>query len=176
MAMLHLVVGPVGAGKSTFALELCRQHNALRLNLDEWMVDLFRADRLPESARAPEDALRRDNLEWYIERTARCIELIWKIAERTIDLGTQVVLEIGLIQRGERERFYERVDSNGYALTVYVLDAPRDLRRARVLSRNQQQGPTFSMEVPPHIFELASDMWEPPDEAECSERTVRFVP
>jgi predicted kinase len=35
MAMLHLVVGPVGAGKSTFALTLEQQHRALRLNLDE---------------------------------------------------------------------------------------------------------------------------------------------
>jgi len=165
MAMLHLVVGPVGAGKSTFALTLEQQYRALRLNLDEWMADLFRADR-PEGG----------GLEWYIERTARCIELIWKLAARTMDLGIPVVLEIGLIQRSERERFYERVDTNGYPLTVYVLDRPRDVRRARVLSRNQQQGPTFSMEVPLHIFELASDMWEPPDETECSERTVKFIP
>jgi predicted kinase len=128
------------------------------------MADLFSADR-PLGG----------GLEWYIERTARCTDLIWKLTERAMDLGTSVVLEIGLIQRSERERFYELVDTNGYPLTVYVLDGPRDLRRARVLSRNQQQGPTFSMEVPPHIFELASDMWEPPDEAECSQRTVRFV-
>jgi len=165
MARLHLVVGPVGAGKSTFALQLAAHYRALRLNLDEWMAELFSADRPPGGS-----------LSWYVERTARCVELIWRLAERAIDVGTDVVLEIGLIQRSERESLYARVDAHGYDLTVYVLDAPRDLRRARVLQRNQQQGPTFSMEVPPHIFELASDMWEPPDEVECSERTVRFIP
>ena len=62
------------------------------------------------------------------------------------------------------------------ALVVYVLDAPRDVRRERVLRRNAEQGETFSMVVPPHIFELASDLWQPPGEAECAERSVVFVP
>ena len=47
-----------------------------------------------------------------------------------------------------------------YDLTVYVLDAPRELRRERVQQRNHEKEKTFSMEVPLHIFELtsASDM------------------
>jgi hypothetical protein len=57
-----------------------------------------------------------------------------------------------------------------------VLDAPRELRRERVLRRNTQQGATFSMVVPPHIFELASDLWQPPGEAECAQRNVVWVP
>lgn len=31
------------------------------------------------------------------------------------------------------------------------------------------------MVVPPQIFDLASDMWEPLSEAECKDRDVRFV-
>jgi len=161
-ARIHLVVGPVGAGKSTFALELCRKHGALRFNLDEWMADLFRPDR-------PETAL----VEWYVERAARCVDQIWQLTARAIDAGTNVVLEIGLIRRRDRERFYSRVDAAGHELVVYALDAPREVRRERVERRNREKGETFSMVVPPQVFEMASDMWEPPDDTECSVRDVR---
>ncbi|WP_438015375.1 ATP-binding protein [Sorangium sp. So ce315] len=165
MAHIHLLVGPVGAGKSTFALRLSREQRAVRLNLDEWMATLFSPDR-------PDTGV----MDWYIERTGRCIEQIWRLTERLLEAGTSVVLEIGLIRRNERERFYERVDAGGHGLTIHVLDAPRDLRRERVQRRNDQKGDTFSMVVPPHIFELASDMWQPLDEVEREGRDVRIVP
>lgn len=164
MARLHLIIGPVGAGKSTFALRLAEEHAAVRLNLDEWMADLFRPDR-------PEAGV----MEWYAERTGRCVDLIWKLAARMIDAGTDVILEIGLIQRRQRERIYRRVDAAGYALTIYVLDAARDVRRERVEERNRAKGDTFSMVVPPAFFEMASDLWEPPDDAERSGRDVRLM-
>jgi predicted kinase len=164
MARLHLVLGPVGAGKSTFATQLGERHGALRLTLDEWMATLFSPDR-------PATGL----VEWYTERADRCIDQIWKLASRLIGMGSDVVLEIGLIQQQDRLRFYERVDDAGYELTIYVLDLPRDVRRERVLERNRKRGETFASEVPPHIFELASDMWQPLDDAECRGRDVRLI-
>jgi predicted kinase len=161
---IHLIVGPVAAGKSTFALELSKQHRAVRLNLDEWMAQLFSPDRPDEGV-----------MSWYTERTARCIEQIWRLTISIIEAGTDVILEIGLIQRRDRERLYRRVAARGYDLTIHVLDAPRELRRERVQQRNQDKGATFSMVVPEHIFELASDMWEPLEEDECSGRDVHFM-
>ncbi len=53
-----------------------------------------------------------------------------------IDAGANVVLEIGLIQQRDRERFYERLDAAGYDRTVYVLDAPsRVTPRARATAQ-----------------------------------------
>ncbi len=161
---VHLVVGPVGAGKSTFALALARERRAVRLTLDEWMTTLYRPDR-------PDTGV----LDWYVERAERCIEQIWTIASTLVELETDVILEIGLLQRTERERFYQRVHAVGYALTVYVVDAARDVRRERVAERNRCQGATFSMIVPPEIFELASDLWEPPDVDERVGRDLQFV-
>jgi predicted kinase len=128
------------------------------------MAELFRPDR-------PEVGV----MEWYGERTRRCIDQIWKQTTRTIDVGTNAVLEIGLIRRADRERFYARVDDAGFELTLYVLDAPREVRRERVQRRNLDRGETFSMEVPLAFFEFASDRWEPVDPSECAGRDVRFI-
>ena len=37
-----------------------------------------------------------------------------------------------------------------------------------VRQRNVVQGATFSMVVPDHVFEMASALWEPPDDAELA--------
>ncbi len=165
MARIHLVEGPVGAGKSTFAATLSRRHRAPHLALDAWMAVLFAPDRPDAGA-----------VEWYVERKERCIEQIWAVARDIVGRGGDVVLELGLIQRQSRERLYSRVDEGAYDMAVYVLDAPREVRRERVRARNLQRGSTFSMEVPDRVFEIASDMWEAPDETECRDRDIRFIP
>jgi uncharacterized glyoxalase superfamily protein PhnB/predicted kinase len=163
-ARVHLVVGPVGAGKSTFALRLASEQGAVRLTLDDWMTTLFRPDR-------PEEGV----IEWYVERASRCDEQIWKLAKAIVDLGTGVILEIGLLRRAERASFYDRAADAGVDLTIHVLDAAREVRRERVMERNRERGATFSMVVPPAFFELASDLWEPPDALECERRDVRWI-
>lgn len=166
MAHVHLVIGPVGAGKSSYVRELCREHCAVPLILDDWMARLFGDDERP-----PEGVI-----EWYIERRDRCIAQIWAVAKSILGVDENVVLEIGLIQRSDRAAFYERLDAEGCGLTIHALDATRELRRERVRRRNLERGETFAMEVPPHIFELASDMWQPLEADECSGRDVRFLP
>lgn len=161
----HLIIGPVGAGKSTFATRLAAERAALRLTLDQWMTELFRPDRPPAG----------DIMTWYRERAGRCVERIASLTEDLVDIGVDAVLEVGLIQRAERAQFYRRCAAADVDLTIYVIDAARDVRRERVMDRNQSRGPTFSMPVPPDVFELASDLWEPPDAAECRGRDVRFV-
>jgi predicted kinase/uncharacterized glyoxalase superfamily protein PhnB len=161
---IHLVIGPVGAGKSTYAVGLAREHAAIRLTLDEWMSRLMSPDR-------PDTGV----VEWYGARAARCIDQIWSVAESVLELGTSVVLEIGMLKQREREAFYQRVADAGFDLTIHALDASRDVRRQRVNERNHARGSTFSMVVPPAIFELASDLWEPLDPVEYENRDVRFV-
>jgi predicted kinase len=164
MPQVHLIEGPVGAGKSTFAAQLGKIHAAPRLILDDWMTTLFRADR-------PESGI----IEWYLERKERCIEQIWKLTEGLRAVGSNAILELGLINRESRMHFYNRADAAGVDLCVYLLDAPREVRRERVRARNRDRGPTFTVEVPDAFFELASDRWEPFDAAEIAERSVRVV-
>jgi predicted kinase len=163
MGEIILVEGPVGAGKSSYAAALMAHQRALHFNLDDWFVTLFSPDR-------PEDG----RLAWYSERKRRCIEQIWKVAAAALN-GTDVILELGLLTRAEREAFYQRVDNAGLRLSVRVLLARREVRRERVRRRNREQGVTFRMEVPDSFFEMASDRWEEPDPIEMKERQITII-
>lgn len=163
-ARVHLVLGPVGAGKSTFARQLAAEHVAVRLTLDEWMTALFSPDRPNHHV-----------VEWYRVRASRSVDLIWELTREIARTGTDVVLEIGLLERVQREAFYRRVDDAGFELRGYVLDAAREVRRERVMARNRTRGVTFSMVVPPEFFELASDAWQPVEVDETRGRDFGFV-
>lgn len=164
MPKIHLIEGPVGSGKSTFATTLSREVKAPRLTLDDWMATLFSPDRPPT-----------DLIEWYSERKNRCMEQIWKVTTSIMEADSDVILELGLIQQKNRIDFLERIEATDLALKVYVLDAPREIRSERVKQRNLNKGFTYSMEVPDHIFEIASDMWESVDESEFYAYDVDFI-
>ena len=164
MAAIHLIEGPVGAGKSTFAAELSLAHGAPHLNLDEWMVTLFSPDR-------PGDGF----MEWYADRKDRCIQQIWAVTCELLNSGNSAVLELGLVQRAAREAFYQRVDATDYDLHVYLLDTSLDVRRQRVLDRNRKKTSTYRMEVSEEMFDLANSFWQEPTEAECRERAIEIV-
>ena len=164
MGKIYLVMGPVGAGKTTFAMGLSQDRHALFLNLDEWMSVLFQPDR-------PETGL----WEWYRDRVQRCKQQIQRIIESASLVGIEVILELGLVRRNDRDDFISWLDSTGADLKIYLLDAPREVRRARVVRRNIERGASFSMEVPPEMFELASDTWQPLEDDELVGRDVVFA-
>jgi predicted kinase len=159
-----MIEGPVGAGKSTFAASLAPRIDGVHIALDAWFARLFSPDR-PEGNFVP----------WYPERKDRLLELIWDHSRRILAAGTDVVLELGLIRRHERMEFCQRIRDDGFSLTVYILEAPHEVRRERVRLRNTDKGPTFAMVVPDHVFEIASNMWEPPDDVERCETTIEYV-
>ncbi len=162
--IMYLIEGPVGAGKSTYAAQLAAERGGVHLNLDEWMVTLFAADR-------PEENF----MGWYAECKRRLLAQIWRVASSIVAAGHTVVLELGLVDAASREAFYARVDDGNHVLRVTVLDADVDVRRARVIGRNETQGATFRMHVPPEIFELANAAWQPPSVAERQERNIEIV-
>ncbi len=84
-------------------------------------------------------------------------------------MDKDVALELGLIQRAPRQALLRQLQQDGVDFTVHILDAPLEIRRKRVQRRNVEQGTTFSMVVPDHIFEIASAMWEFPDDLELEE-------
>jgi len=57
VALIRLIEGPIGAGKSTLASQISKDSNTPRLILDNWMATLFSSDR-PSSG----------VVEWYVGR------------------------------------------------------------------------------------------------------------
>ena len=159
-----IFTGPVGAGKTTYANRLGRKLKTAPLVLDDWMANLFRPDR-------PDGEI----WAWYGERKQRCIEQIWRVAQSQIAMGSDAIIELGLVQREGRMAFYQRVEMAEIAYRVHVLDAPVEERRQRVRTRNVEQGETFAMTVSDNVFAMASAMWEAVDEAECAARDFVFV-
>ena len=163
MPTLHIIEGPVGAGKTTYANQLGRELRTPPLVLDNWMINLFQADR-PEA----------DLWTWYAERKARCFSQIMVLARNALDLGNDAIVELGLLKAKDRLDLYVSLENEGRDFLVHVLQAPRAERRRRVFQRNLDQGETFAMHVSDEVFEMASDMWEPIGKTECEGRADRF--
>ena len=84
MAMLHLLCGLPGAGKSTLAAKLEREHASMRLSPDEWIARLRGGDGRDEEFRK------------------RILDLQFDLAMRTLALGVDVVWDHGCWSRAER--------------------------------------------------------------------------
>ena len=97
------------------------------------------------------------------------------IAHEILNSGSDVVLELGLIQQSLREQIYDLVEKIDFPMKIYVVDAPKEVRRQRVLNRNIEKGETYSMEVSEEIFEFANSMWESIDESECRDFEVEYI-
>ena len=163
MPTLHIIEGPVGAGKTTYAAKLGREMGCPPLVLDSWMTNLFQADR-------PETDLWR----WYAERKARCIFQIMQLARSWLDHENDAIVEIGLINIEDRLKLYLELESEGRKYLVHVLETPREERKRRVMKRNADQGETIAMHVSGEFFEIASDMWEPVSATEQQGRSNSF--
>jgi|SRR5581483_8301135 len=154
-ATLNVIFGPCGAGKTTYALALARREGAVPFILDEWGVRLFGPD-----VQGPID------FAWMLERLGRCRALIWSTATAVLAAGTPVVLDFGLMRRVDRERILNMAQAAGLATRWHFVDAPQEVRRARVAGRNETKGETFAKEVPPEMFEMFEALYEAPAPAE----------
>ena len=154
-AMLHVVYGPSGAGKSTYAKELARREPAVHFAIDDWMARLFAAD-MPEPI----------EYHWMMERVERCEAQIWSTAAGVIAAGTSVVLDLGLLRRSDRARVAEIARAVELPIQFHFVTAPQDVRRARVLERNEVRGESFAMPVNQEMFDFIEGVYEAPDEAE----------
>jgi predicted kinase len=160
-AAIHLVSGPVGAGKSTHARALAAREAAARFAIDDWMHELFGPDLVD----------MRD-FDWIMARVRRCEQRIRATALDVLRTGTPVVLDLGLMTAASRAGFRTWAAASGYALHDHFVDAPAHVRAQRVRLRNAARGETFSFEVTPGMFEFIEKVYEPPAAAELRGATL----
>ncbi len=124
MATLHLMVGLPCSGKTTLARELENRCSALRLNADEWQLRLFGQD-----AEEPEHDARHSLIE----------AMLWEIARRALELGTNVILDFGFWAREEREDYRSRASQLGARSEVHFLEVSHEELLRRLAHRNAQR-------------------------------------
>jgi predicted kinase len=156
-ATLNVIFGPCGAGKTTYAHTFAKREGAVAFILDDWMARMFGPD-IPEPI----------EYAWMLERVARCEAQIWSTAAATLAVGTSVILDIGLMRKDDRARVREIAEATGLPLQWHFVDAPQDVRRARVAGRNTIKGETFAIDVSPDMFDFIEGVYEPPEPSELA--------
>jgi predicted kinase len=115
-AIVYLIVGLPGAGKTTHAKELEISASALRLTPDEWQIVLFGEQNPPDM---------RDLVE------GKLIQLGMRAAE----LGTNVVFDFGFWGKDERSALRWIADTVGARSQVVYLPIDHEEQRRRVTNR-----------------------------------------
>jgi predicted kinase len=136
---LLLMVGLPCSGKTTLAKKLEHERSALRLTPDGWQVGLFGQD-----ANEPEHDARHSFIE----------AMLWNIASRALELGTNVILDFGFWAREEREDYRLRAKRLGASSEVHFLDVPAEELLRRLAVRNSQPSQESF-----HISEVSMQPW-----------------
>jgi predicted kinase len=142
MATVHLIVGLPCAGKTTYSKKLEVEQSALRLTLDEWHIRLFGQD-FTLDFQHPEHDARHELIE----------DIMWDVAARALQLGTNVILDFGFWGKSEREDYRTRAAELGANSVVHFLNVPEEVLLSRLEVRNASL-PEGSFQIPtPKLLE-----------------------
>lgn len=155
-AIVYLIVGLPGAGKTTLAKELELSASALRLTPDEWQIALFGDQNPPD---------KRDLVE------GKLVELGMRAAQ----LGTNVVLDFGFWGKDERSALRWIAGAVGARCQVRYLPIDHDEQRSRITSRfSTTPERTF------HMSDVELEQWraqfQAPDDEELRGDRIPPVP
>ena len=156
--MIHLVCGPIGAGKTSYAIDLSERENAVRFSEDEWLAYLFVPD-------APEDLLERPMQEvgvWAAEKYQRCRGKIWSVCKQLLRNNISIILDGAAANKEQRDMIRKKAADNNVGFQLHYVTSAPDTRKKRVFERNVSKGQTYSLEVTPAMFEHTESFFSPP--------------
>ncbi|HUQ34680.1 MAG TPA: AAA family ATPase, partial [Pyrinomonadaceae bacterium] len=93
----------------------------------------------------------------------------WMVAERTLSLGINVILDFGFWTRRERDGFRSRAAALGARSEVHFLDVPRSVLSVRLAARNADL-PQYAFRVSEAQLDLWWRLFEPPTPEELQPR------
>ena len=129
MVTAHLVYGYLGAGKTTLARELAARHHAALISIDEWYLRLFT------------DATPTPHLD--AEKWQRLADLLHEHWPQILRAGADVVLDLGLWSRADRDRARAAATEAGAECVLYWVRTDDETALARCLARNSEPGASF---------------------------------
>ena len=154
MTTLYLMVGLPCSGKTTRAKELENELSALRLTPDEWHINLFGHD-----VNDPEHDKRHSLIE----------DLLWKIAARSLSLGTNIILDFGFWAKEERDDYRSRAEKLGARSEIIFMDASTEELMQRLKIRNQNLTNTIAY-IPEELMTPWIQSFQRPDDTELQPR------
>jgi predicted kinase len=147
-ATLFVMVGLPGSGKTTRARQLEREHQALRLTPDEWMIPLFGQSQ-PNGT--------RDVLEG---------RFVW-LAMHALRIGCNVVLDFGVWSRDERSALRDLALQAGAECVLVYLPVARAEQRNRVETRFAAE-PHSTFEMTPEDLHRYEELFQVPTSDELA--------
>ncbi|MFM5914333.1 MAG: AAA family ATPase [Chakrabartia godavariana] len=163
-ALVHLVTGGTGAGKTHYSMALAEKLRAMRFSIDDWMTRLFWSD-------APQPP----SFEWVMDRIGRCEAQIRAEVQALAALGIASVLDLGFTKADHREAFAAFADEIGAGVTLHWVDRPAELRWERVQQRNRERGATYAMDVDRAMFDFMESEWEAPSAEELARLNGQII-
>ncbi|GAA6135840.1 ATP-binding protein [Oceaniserpentilla sp. 4NH20-0058] len=163
--MIHLVCGPMGAGKTTYAKQLAKEQNAICFSEDEWLAKLFVPD-------APEGLLQQPMQvvgAWAAEKYLRCRGQIWLVCQQLLENNINIVLDGAAANKEQRDLIRQKAKDSNVEFKLHYVTSSMEVRHKRVFQRNKEQGETYSLEVTPAMFEHTEQFFEPPVGNELNE-------
>lgn len=149
MPTIHFLCGYMGFGKTTIARRLAAQYSAVILNDDEFMRELFGRNLPEEQFRAAHEKVS---------------EFTWKLGERIVSAGGNVIFDRGFWSRQSRRAAIERAKYFCDSLLFHQIECDMETAKKRVLNRTLTD--QTALEIDENTFDLFAKRYEPisPDE------------
>jgi predicted kinase len=157
---LHIISGLPCSGKTTYALRLRAERNAVLFCLDRWLITVFGRYVLAEVGQ-----------DEHTRRVLACRELIWESASELLARHVDVILDDGFFYREHRMRHVALAAEVGAATTIHFIDTPLDLVVRRLKRRNADL-PRFNFHIDPATLQGFLAMIERPSADEGAEVVV----
>jgi len=160
--VIHLICGPIGAGKTTVAHEVADKHCAIRFSEDEWLGRLFVPDAPEGLLNEPMDVVGA----WASEKYLRCRGQIWAVCKQLLNQNVNIVLDGAAANKEQRDVIRKKASDNNVGFQLYYVSASPDIRRKRILDRNKEKTFTYSLEVTAAMFDHMERFFQPPGKDE----------
>lgn len=123
--MLFVLCGKMGAGKSTKAVELANDRNAVLLSEDEWLESLY-----PNKIQGLED---------YVKYSNRLKPLVKALVQNMLNTGMTVVMDFPANTTKQREWFKSIFSEVGADHKLIYLNVPNEVCLAQIAKRRIEQ-------------------------------------